>query len=464
MTALLPAARADKALLVGVNKYPRLEGADLRGCVPDAQLMAGVLKKYGFQTKIITDSQATRQDILTALKEMQQTVAPNERFVFYFAGHGTRASEGRSVILPHDAQEGSENNDIPSLVLFENVKAVNARSKTVLLDSCFSGGMLRAKALLKLGIKTRFYQRRDVERFGDGSKDLKVVRQDDNKNLNPGDNTVCYFVATRANEQAAEDEMSGERHGVFTYFLSQRLAGSRDTWGEVQKTVTGKVAEHLDDTQHPTLSPAFVDREVFGGPNTPPPPPPPDKKTNLWDEFNGDYANPSMILMKMIPDSAQAIVNKTEIQFTAAVGNYDTTKYDAFLVIVERGTSGKYQRLFPMTNTVGDARVTPNRNILIPTEPNERFVPDAQGFERIKAILYLTPKKGTVPERVQYLMTDIPSIRDVSTGEKSGLSRAALQEVLSRRDLRLTTKKEEKEQFYTSDIQFEVVGTGTAAP
>src|SRR6185369_12118594 len=106
-------------------------------------------------------------------------------------------------------------------------------------------------------LATRYY-----ERGGNGKDLTKVNRKDSDDDVNGGGG-VCYFTASSGNEQAGEDDFDGARHGVFTHFLAPRLTGKRDLWGELQAAVGGKVAEHMEDLQHPRLTTRFVDKVIF---------------------------------------------------------------------------------------------------------------------------------------------------------------------------------------------------------
>src|SRR5437016_5583666 len=94
-------ARADTAVVIGVNHYGMLQHADLKGCVNDARAVAEGLRKYGFKVVVLADDQATRQGILGAISQLKSS--SGERVVFYFAGHGTRGTNGRAVLLPSNA-------------------------------------------------------------------------------------------------------------------------------------------------------------------------------------------------------------------------------------------------------------------------------------------------------------------------------------------------------------------------
>ena len=78
------------ALLVGINDYPANIGA-LNGCVNDVFLQKQLLTyRFGFNPKDIltlTDTQATRQGILTAFEEhLIKQAKPGDIVVFHFSG------------------------------------------------------------------------------------------------------------------------------------------------------------------------------------------------------------------------------------------------------------------------------------------------------------------------------------------------------------------------------------------
>src|SRR5690606_17162160 len=79
-----------------------------------------------------------------------------DRFVFYFAGHGTTLTSGDGAILPSDANLSSEYSLISTVQLYETVKKVPAKSRSVILDSCYSGAMMRSKTARDQGT-ARYY-------------------------------------------------------------------------------------------------------------------------------------------------------------------------------------------------------------------------------------------------------------------------------------------------------------------
>ncbi|MFA6233844.1 MAG: caspase family protein, partial [Bacteroidota bacterium] len=86
---------ADKALLVGINKYP---GAPLSGCVNDDLDMAHFVtlaEKCGFDPKtvrLLTDERATTKEILSRLDWLVSDLAPGDRILFQYSGHGAQVA------------------------------------------------------------------------------------------------------------------------------------------------------------------------------------------------------------------------------------------------------------------------------------------------------------------------------------------------------------------------------------
>lgn len=383
---MLSSAYADTAIIVGVNEYSKLpSGANLKGCVPDAQQMAATLKKYGFEVVLVINSQATREGILSAVKNSGNK--PGERFVFYFAGHETNVGGASAVILPSDAALDSSDFDLRAEDLKNAVMAVPASNRTIILDSCFSGGMVRTKSA-RIGLKTRYFARptsstrpasvNRLQKRGDGTKDLVMPSKA---------GAPCYIVATAPNEKAAEDVFDGVPHGVFTKFLTERLSGSAEKWDAVMTDVKGKAADYLDDTQHPEMSPQFRDEQVFAPSEAPKPSPKPEPQplpepkpqpplpSSLWNLYNVERPDPKSVQILLLPDMATNKIGD-RLTLTAQVGR------EGYLVVIERGTSGTVNLLFPEKAQVDAAKTSGGRITLGIFRPNQ------EGDERVKGILF----------------------------------------------------------------------------
>jgi hypothetical protein len=140
------------ALIVGINTYQNSkEIQNLYNAVPDAQEIAKIFTKLGYQVVELYNEQATRENILHNFSNIRKKSKANDSFVFYFAGHGQALTIGSKdrvgYIIPYDAQIDLMDNDV--FVYDKEAIALNLltrysismRSKHValLLDSCFSG-------------------------------------------------------------------------------------------------------------------------------------------------------------------------------------------------------------------------------------------------------------------------------------------------------------------------------------
>ncbi len=163
------AAAKDRALVVGINKYPGITlngvpGArDLGGAVFDAHTFEGLLKDQLGVTAgdihVLTDAEATRERILGEFHDwLIADTGPGDRVFFYYAGHGaairvedpaTGASRMTSAIVPSDAhgELAAEPVDIKGMILgtdmHQLLDQLPGRDVTVIADSCASGSVSR---------------------------------------------------------------------------------------------------------------------------------------------------------------------------------------------------------------------------------------------------------------------------------------------------------------------------------
>ncbi|WP_404926581.1 caspase family protein [Mesorhizobium sp. ORM16] len=130
------------AFLVGIDRYTNGVPA-LRTAVSDVESLAGVLRdEHGFKTKVIADQKATIGRLRRSLKALGRWARPDDRILFYFAGHGIalESDEGpRGYILPQDADRNSTARYLPMVELDEALSAVRCRHMLVVLDCCFAG-------------------------------------------------------------------------------------------------------------------------------------------------------------------------------------------------------------------------------------------------------------------------------------------------------------------------------------
>jgi hypothetical protein len=140
-----------RALCVGINDYP-IEGADLRGCLNDADgwasLLVGHFDFAASDIVMLRDREATKARILEGLKDLLASASAGDVLVFTNSSHGSylRDESGDEsdaydeVICPYDIQE----NVLVDDELREILDGVPDGARvTVISDSCHSGSVTR---------------------------------------------------------------------------------------------------------------------------------------------------------------------------------------------------------------------------------------------------------------------------------------------------------------------------------
>lgn len=206
------------ALCVGLDAYPAKVGRyrvkPLRVSGNDARVMKKMFAANGFSTSLLTDSAATCEAVLRAMKYRFCTAREDDVVIFYFSGHGTE--EG---LLCYD-------NVLSTASIVEEFKRCKARTKMLIADACYSGRM-----------------RNDT------------VWQ----NTFPKNEDVILFLSSRTSEVSLETMYS---NSLFTMYLERGLRGGADV--NKDKKITARelydfVHESVTDdhfvngSQHPVM-------------------------------------------------------------------------------------------------------------------------------------------------------------------------------------------------------------------
>jgi len=187
------------AVCIGINKYTR--NPQLNYAVADAKAMQKAFIKMGFdEVKLVTDAEATKEGILSAIAWLVKISVEQDRVVIYFSGHGqTQKGRGKKplgYIIPVNCpKEGYYENAISMGKLKEATYEIKAKHILYLVDSCYSGtGILTKRA------NTEF---------------MFEMAQDS-----------CVFIITAGKAGEEVREMNG--HGIFTNYILKGLNGKSD--------------------------------------------------------------------------------------------------------------------------------------------------------------------------------------------------------------------------------------------
>ena len=132
------------AVSIGINRY-QYGIPPLRTAVNDAREIAHVLKTHHKYDAVMSylDEHATGANLQKLFNHtLPDQIGPDDRLVFYFAGHGVAldSDEGpRGYLLPQDARQEDPDSFIQMHTLYKALNNLKCRHLLVILDSCFSG-------------------------------------------------------------------------------------------------------------------------------------------------------------------------------------------------------------------------------------------------------------------------------------------------------------------------------------
>jgi len=217
------------ALFVGVNKYQNFPPWPTLGqCVNDANGMKAAFEGSAMwadaQVEVLTDSQATRANILAKIQEMSQSAPSGSLFLFYFSGHGGNdvtdgiGTDSQSYIAPVDGTAEASTlisgNDLYSIL--QNT----ACNKCIIFDSCRSGGFIGKNKNISSKEANDYF----VKGF---SRQLEKLTN------------IVFMAACKGSQSSVETSALG--HGVFTYYLLEGIGPSGTAAGNADVNKDGVV-------------------------------------------------------------------------------------------------------------------------------------------------------------------------------------------------------------------------------
>lgn len=213
----------DKALLIGINKYPT---APLNGCINDVENMKDFLiSKHGFkpeQIKILTDNEATTANIFKELDWFVSETNAGDRRLFHYSGHGAQFFGNAEVqnqpnglnqiICPVDFDWTPEH-----MIMDVQFKKIFGRfPKGVIFnwvsDSCHSGDLIK-----NVKIKSR--------RFPNIPSNIliqiEMVKWYDYRirSFTDGILDVGFISGSRYDQTSADAFIAGKYRGALTYYF-----------------------------------------------------------------------------------------------------------------------------------------------------------------------------------------------------------------------------------------------------
>lgn len=221
-----PAVRGTfRGLHVGIDNYrdPAFQPMVFAG--RDALAMHALLTdNMDGEGVLLRDAEATKERLVSELERLADISCGGDVVVITFSGHGTRTRE----LATYDAVPGRfAGTALPLSEFVALVKVIRARLLVVVLDCCFSGGML-ARAFFE-------------------PDDGGLARTDEPGAWNvlseiSGDGRI-FLGAASADEEAFE--LPRYRHGILTYHLLQGLMGAGDVLDHRGRVCLTSLVRHV---------------------------------------------------------------------------------------------------------------------------------------------------------------------------------------------------------------------------
>jgi len=254
-------------IAIGVSDYLN-DAFDLSYAAKDAtdlvNLMATHTKNYsGFTPILITDSKATKEEILKVKATLMNT-SVNDQVILFAAGHGLLDDDFNYYFATHDIDFY---NPSKKGLIYEELEGlldgIPARKKLMFIDACNSGEVDEEEIATLTArtndsnseVKSRGFKNITKKKIGlENSVDLMQKYFND---LRKGTGAMVISSASGV-EFAFESPIW--QNGVFTYALLEGLkSGNCDAnkdgqiqISELRNYVFDKVAELTDGKQHPT--------------------------------------------------------------------------------------------------------------------------------------------------------------------------------------------------------------------
>jgi hypothetical protein len=198
------------AIIIGIDNYKYVPSAqyaenDAREFYDYATNVLVIPPK---QIRLLIGQDATRAAILKAFSNWLRGFSNNpdtEVFIFY-SGHGLSEADGSDAyFIPVDGDPALlSDTAISRRRLLEDLEAINAKSSTLFLDTCYSGVNRNGESIIS-------------------TQRPFVIVPSEWKGFSPG-----ISVLSAASKNEISISLKEQKHGLFSYFLMRALSGEAD--------------------------------------------------------------------------------------------------------------------------------------------------------------------------------------------------------------------------------------------
>jgi uncharacterized caspase-like protein len=260
---------------VGVSRYPRLAPSQqLEVADDDARAIAKLLAEQAGPGKAyarahvttLIDGQATVESVTGAIEKLA-TMRPDDLGVLFFAGHGVKLADGKSVLLTSQASLATAA-DKQSSVGWAQMNRALAKAKgrvVVLLDACHSGHLSTEQVASNEKL---------AQELSEGRRATMVVFAAARGRQLSYEVSAGRLASTRglelawAGQRPPAQPSAARGHGLFTAALIEALSGKAsdiDKSGAIESSeVIAYVTDRVRGLSNGMQTPWLVRQEMFG--------------------------------------------------------------------------------------------------------------------------------------------------------------------------------------------------------
>lgn len=242
------------ALVIGVGAYGNTD-YDVPTAARDARGLAGVLRDPTAaayprgNVELLTDEQATRQGVMSALGHLANRAGPESVVLISFTCHGAPGEDAPYYLATHDARftaDGriAKDTGLPVAALGLALREIRARRVLLLINACFagllgpsfaSGGIAAEAPAAVFGQLLPDEVGNELVNSGEGRAIIAAGRPDQRS----------YFLIKEDHSFFGSAVMAALRGGAIGLF---------DLYNAVYRDVSGAAARRLNVLQEPTLT------------------------------------------------------------------------------------------------------------------------------------------------------------------------------------------------------------------
>ncbi|NBP56991.1 hypothetical protein EBU71_10770, partial [bacterium] len=250
---------------IGVNEFKEKEH-NLKYCVDDVTDLAAEFKSNTTVTKLFTNQNATRENILKLKQYLQDSTTVNDKVIISCSSHGLLDDSLNFYLATHDvdfskpAERGLKYEELESLL-----DGIPARQKLLLLDACNSGENDKTE-LLKQDLANN--ERNMNVKAVEGAKGVILQMEEENTNnfkkmnelfVNVRNNTGSVIISAAGGLESALEaiQVDGKtiENGAFTYSILECLKqnqGKELKVNTLKQYAEKRVEEITNGKQKPT--------------------------------------------------------------------------------------------------------------------------------------------------------------------------------------------------------------------